>query len=176
MRRRAAPKRAILPDPKYRSKLLARFINQLMKRGKKSIAEQVTYDALEIVSSKMKDKLKKELSQTSGDIVADGESDSPILTLFAETLDKVSPTVEVRSRRVGGSTYQVPVEVRPARRQTLGMRWLIKAAKQRNEKSMAERLANEIMDILAGRGIAMKMAEDMRRMAKANQAFAGYRW
>jgi small subunit ribosomal protein S7 len=172
MRRRAAVKRSILPDPKYHSELLAKFVNQVMERGKKSVAEAIVYEALEIVSQKMKDKLKK----PSADNGTHSDQISGVLDLFSQALENVSPTVEVRSRRVGGSTYQVPVEVPVNRRQTLGMRWLIQSARKRNEKSMAMRLANEMMEAHAGRGGAVRMCEDVRRMAKANQAFAHYRW
>ncbi len=148
-------KREILADPKYGDKLVAKFVNTIMKRGKKSVAERILYDSLDIVTAKIKE-----------------ES----LSIFKKALDNVKPTVEVRSRRVGGATYQVPVEVRPQRRISLGMRWLIDSARLRGEKSMEEKLAGELMDAANSRGGAIKKKEDTHRMAEANRAFAHYRW
>ncbi len=155
-RRRAAIKRDILPDPKHKSKQIARFINRVMKSGKKSIAEKIVYKALDYLSAKRKSK----------DILED----------FDSALDRVRPGVEVRSRRVGGATYQVPVEVRADRQETLAMRWVIEAASKRSEKDMAQRIAGELNDVLEGRGTALKKREDVHKMAEANRAFAHYRW
>lgn len=169
-RRRMAPKREILPDPKYGSELLAKFINHVMVNGKKSVAEKIVYGALAEAKQKIKS-VKKDEDEGG----AEG-SGGAALTIFQNALDNISPTVEVRSRRVGGSTYQVPVEVRPSRRLALAMRWIVDAAKKRTEKTMALRLAGEIMDAISGRGNAVKKREDTHRMAMANQAFAHYRW
>jgi small subunit ribosomal protein S7 len=157
-RRSQAPKRVILPDPKHSSDLLAKFINMVMKEGKKSTAESIVYGALERISERS------------------GQQEPQSVELFGRALDNVKPMVEVKSRRVGGATYQVPVEVRPARRQTLAMRWVIDAARARNEKSMAHRLAHEILDAADNRGAAVKKREDTHRMAEANRAFSHYRW
>ncbi|VAW73332.1 SSU ribosomal protein S7p (S5e) [hydrothermal vent metagenome] len=154
-RRRVAEKREILPDPKFGSEMLARFINMVMQSGKKSVAERIIYGALDQIQER-------------------GTSD-PVETLD-KALDNVRPTVEVKSRRVGGATYQVPVEVRASRRTTLAMRWVIDAARARGEKSMALRLAGELMDAAESRGSAIKKKEDTHRMADANKAFAHYRW
>ncbi|MFC1774357.1 30S ribosomal protein S7 [Pseudomonadota bacterium] len=154
-RRRVAEKREILPDPKFGSEMLARFINMVMKSGKKSVAERIIYGALDQMQER-------------------GSSD-PVETLD-KALDNVRPMVEVKSRRVGGATYQVPVEVRASRRTTLAMRWVIDAARSRGEKSMALRLAGELMDAAESRGSAVKKKEDTHRMADANKAFAHYRW
>ncbi len=154
-RRRVAARREILPDPKFGSQTLAKFINMVMRDGKKSVAERVMYGALEQIAQKK-----------GGD---------PLEALEA-ALDNVRPMVEVKSRRVGGATYQVPVEVRPVRRNALAMRWLIEAARKRSEKSMAARLAGELMDAAEGRGSAVKKKEDTHRMAEANKAFSHYRW
>jgi small subunit ribosomal protein S7 len=154
-RRRAAERREVLPDPKYGDAVLAKFMNCLMREGKKSVAERIVYDAFE------------RIQQRSG---------KEPLQLFHSALDMVRPTLEVRSRRVGGATYQVPVEVRPERRQALATRWLINAAQARSEKTMMERLANELMDAAQGRGAAVKKREDTTRMAEANRAFSHYRW
>jgi small subunit ribosomal protein S7 len=154
-RRRVAARREALPDPKFGSELIARFINMMMVDGKKSIAERVLYGALEQVGQKK-----------GGDGVA----------LLEQALDNVRPLVEVKSRRVGGATYQVPVEVRPVRRNSLAMRWLIDSARKRSEKSMAQRLAGELMDAAESRGSAVKKREDTHRMAEANKAFSHYRW
>ncbi|MEA2078858.1 MAG: 30S ribosomal protein S7 [Pseudomonadota bacterium] len=154
-RRRAAEHREILPDPKYGNQLLARFINMVMKSGKKSVAERIIYGALDQIEQR-------------------GNSDP--VEVLDRALDKVRPMVEVKSRRVGGATYQVPVEVRPVRRTTLAMRWMIDAARARGEKTMALRLAGELMDAAESRGSAVKKKEDTHRMADANKAFAHYRW
>jgi len=154
-RRRVAARRQVLPDPKFGSELLARFINMVMVDGKKSVAERILYGAL--------------------DQVAEKKGGDPIQTLES-ALDNVRPLVEVKSRRVGGATYQVPVEVRPVRRDSLAMRWLIDAARKRSEKSMAQRLAGELMEAADQRGSAVKKREDTHRMAEANKAFAHYRW
>jgi len=154
-RRRVIGQRKILPDPKFGSEVLAKFINVVMVDGKKSISESIVYGALEIAASK---------------------SGKEHLAVFEEALDNVRPTVEVKSRRVGGSTYQVPVEVRPVRRNTLAMRWLVDAARKRGEKSMAQRLAGELMDAADNKGASVKKREDVHRMADANKAFAHYRW
>jgi small subunit ribosomal protein S7 len=154
-RRRAAERRETLPDPKYGNILLARFINMVMKSGKKSVAERIIYGALDQIQQR---------------------SSSDPVELLDKALDNVRPVVEVKSRRVGGATYQVPVEVRPVRRNTLAMRWVIDAARARGEKTMALRLAGELMDAADSRGSAVKKKEDTHRMADANKAFAHYRW
>ena len=154
-RRRVVGQRKILPDPKFHNELLAKFINILMVDGKKSTAEKIVYGALDILAQK---------------------SEKDQLELFEEALDNIRPSVEVKSRRVGGSTYQVPVEVRPVRRNALAMRWLVEAARKRGEKSMALRLANEMLDASDSKGSAVKKREDVHRMADANKAFAHYRW
>ena len=154
-RRRVAARRQILPDPKHGSQLLAKFINMMMEDGKKSVAERLIYKAL--------------------DQVAEKKGDEP-LGFLEQAMENVRPVVEVKSRRVGGATYQVPVEVRPARRNSLAMRWLIDAARKRSEKSMAHRLAGELMDAADARGSAVKKKEDTHRMAEANKAFSHYRW
>ena len=148
-------KREGLPDPKYGDKMVAKFVNTIISRGKKSTAEAILYRSLDIVTAKTKE-------------------DS--LGVFKRALENVRPTVEVRSRRVGGATYQVPVEVRPQRRLSLSMRWLIQAARDRSEKSMAEKLAAELIDAANNRGTSIKKKEDTHRMAEANRAFAHYRW
>ncbi len=155
-RRRVVAKREILPDPKFGSEMLAKFINILMLDGKKSVAERIVYGALDIMIEK--------------------KSGEEPVELFEQGLEKIRPMVEVKSRRVGGSTYQVPVEVRPARQTALAMRWLVEAARKRSEKSMRERLAGEVLDSLEGRGSAVKKREDVHRMAEANKAFSHYRW
>ena len=148
-------RREVLPDPKFHDRTVAKFINSMMERGKKSTAEGILYGALDLVAARAKE--------------------DP-LGIFRRALDNVKPVVEVRSRRVGGATYQVPVEVRPNRRMSLGMRWLVQNARGRGEKSMADRLAGEILDAANGRGGAIKKKEDTHRMAEANKAFAHYRW
>jgi small subunit ribosomal protein S7 len=155
MRRAGATKREVLPDPKYGSRLVAKFVNIMMIRGKKSTAERIMYVALTTVE----DRTKQEA-----------------LKMFKTAVDNVKPSVEVKSRRVGGSTYQVPVEVRPDRRTSLAMRWLIAAARRRGERSMAEKLASELTDAANNRGTAVKKREDTHKMAEANKAFAHYRW
>ena len=154
-RRREVPKRVILPDPKFGDQLVAKFINGVMQGGKKSTAEQIVYGAFDIVTER---------------------SGSDPLETFKSAMENIRPMVEVKSRRVGGSTYQVPVEVIPSRRTAMAIRWLITYARQRSEKTMRERLAGEFMDAAAGRGAAMKKKEDTHRMAEANKAFAHYRW
>lgn len=180
-RRKAAPKRPILPDPLFGSELLTRFTNVVMRHGKKSIAEQIVYGALETLVKRRSSKLKKEEGDEKGGGVMDSIRVSVsarkfALDTFEQVLDHLRPTVEVHSRRVGGATYQVPVEVRPSRRTTLAMRWLVEYANERGEKTMELRLAGEMLDALEGRGGAVKKREDVHRMAKANQAFAHYRW
>ncbi|GLQ30671.1 30S ribosomal protein S7 [Litoribrevibacter albus] len=154
-RRRVAAKREILPDPKFGNTTLAKFMNHVMVSGKKSTAEKIVYGAL--------------------DVVAERTNEDP-LELFNKALETVQPLVEVKSRRVGGATYQVPVEVRPSRREALSMRWLVDAARGRGEKSMALRLANEMLDAAEGKGAAVKKREDVHRMAEANKAFSHYRF
>lgn len=156
-RRHRAEKREVLPDPKFGDIVLSRFMNVLMYDGKKSIAEGIVYAAM--------DTLKKK-----------GGPNSDPLRLFHEAMDNVKPAVEVRSRRVGGATYQVPVEVRPERRQALAIRWLIDSARKRGESTMEERLSAELMDAVNNRGTAVKKREDTHRMAEANKAFSHYRW
>jgi len=154
-RRHAAEKREVLPDAKFGDRVLTKFMNNLMYDGKKSVAESIVYGAMERVEGKLKK--------------------SP-LEVFHECLDNIKPSVEVRSRRVGGATYQVPVEVRPERREALAIRWLIDAARKRNENTMEERLAGELVDAVQGRGTAVKKREDTHKMADANKAFSHYRW
>jgi len=154
-RRHAAVKRQILPDPKYKDMLLAKFTNSLMLDGKKSVAEGILYGALDILEKK-------------------GGGDP--LKMFHEAIDNVKPSVEVRSRRVGGATYQVPVEVRAERRQALAIRWVIDLARKRSENTMMERLSSELMDAANNRGAAVKKREDTHKMAEANKAFSHYRW
>lgn len=154
-RRRVAAKREILPDPKFGNITLAKFINHVMVSGKKSVAERIVYGALDKVQERSK---------------------ADPLELFEKALESVQPAVEVKSRRVGGATYQVPCEVRPSRRMALAMRWLVDASRKRGEKSMALRLAGEMLDAAEGRGAAVKKREDVHRMAEANKAFAHYRF
>ena len=156
MRRRAAPKRKIIPDSKYESELVAKFMNQLMVDGKKSIAESIVYGAFE--------QLEKD------------NKDEDLVDVFRKILEKVAPVVEVRSRRIGGATYQVPVEVRAKRRTALAMRWLVEAARKRKEKSMPARLAAELKEAMDGKGAAVKKKEDMHKMAEANKAFSHFRF
>lgn len=167
MRRRAAIKRKINVDPKYKDLVLAKFINNLMYDGKKSTAEKIVYDALETAIGRVKD-----------DEIEGGTSSGThkAITIFSAALENVGPMVEVRSRRVGGATYQVPVEVNPARRRALAIRWLIAAARKRGDKGMALRLAGEFVDAFNKRGEAVKKRETVHSMAKANQAFAHFRW
>ncbi|BBB15579.1 30S ribosomal protein S7 [Candidatus Rickettsiella viridis] len=178
-RRRVAAKREILADPKFNSELLSKFINSIMKNGKKAVAEKIVYGALQRLEERLKDKSKKAIGADDG---SQGEAGSgkfnpdALLDIFDQALDNIRPNVEVRARRVGGSTYQIPVEVRPSRKTALAMRWLKTAAGQRSEKTMAQRLAAEILDAYDNKGIAVKKREDTHRMAKANQAFAHFRW
>jgi len=148
-------RREILPDPKYHDRLVSKFINAMMEGGKRSVSERILYGAFDIVQDRAKEEA---------------------LNIFKRALDNVKPVVEVRSRRVGGATYQVPSEVRPTRRVSLGMRWMIQTARSRGEKSMTDRLAAEILEAAANRGGAVKKKEDTHRMAEANKAFAHYRW
>jgi small subunit ribosomal protein S7 len=154
-RRRVADKRTILPDPKYGSQVLARFINIVMRRGKKSVAEQIVYGALDEIKTKR---------------------DGDVLEIFSKAIENIRPLVEVKSRRVGGATYQIPVEIRHDRSTALAMRWLVEGAKSRGEKNMGLRLANEIMEAHESKGTAIKKREDMHKMAEANKAFSHYRW
>ena len=158
-RRAAAPHRTILPDPKFGNDMLAKFINMVMERGKKSAAEKIVYGAIDRIGEKKS-----------------GAAGSDAIAVLQQALDNVKPVLEVKSRRVGGATYQVPVEVRQDRRVALGMRWLITYAKARGEKTMEEKLAGEIMDAANNRGNAVKKREDTHKMAEANKAFAHYRW
>ena len=154
-RRRVVAKREVLPDPKYGNVTLAKFMNHVMISGKKSVAESIVYGALDLVSEKL--------------------NKDPI-EIFEESLENIAPMVEVKSRRVGGATYQVPVEVRPSRRMALSMRWLVEYARARGEKSMTQRLAGEIIDASQGKGNAVRKREDVHRMAEANKAFSHYRF
>lgn len=155
MRRRRAERRPITPDPLYRSERVAKFINMVMRHGKKPLAERIVYGAFELIKSR-------------------GHEDP--IAVFEKALENVMPVVEVRPRRVGGATYQVPIEVRPERRVSLGMRWLVDAARNRHEKTMQQRLAAELLEAMENRGAAVKKKEDTHRMAEANKAFAHYRW
>jgi small subunit ribosomal protein S7 len=157
-RRSQAPVRHILPDPKFSSDMLAKFMNVVMKSGKKSAAERIIYGAIDRITEKT------------------GKQGGDALGVLSQALENVKPVVEVKSRRVGGATYQVPVEVRATRRQTLAMRWVIEAARGRSEKSMSARLAHELMEAAENRGAAVRKREDTHRMAEANKAFAHYRW
>jgi small subunit ribosomal protein S7 len=154
-RRREVPKRKILPDPKFHDRMIAKFCNVVMKQGKKSTAEGIVYGALDVIASRYKE---------------------DAIEVFRKALDTVKPKVEVKSRRVGGATYQVPVEVRPERRVALAMRWLVDYSRDRGEKTMVERLAAELKEAAEGRGNAVKKREDVHKMAEANKAFAHYRW
>ncbi len=155
-RRRTAAKREILPDPKFQNKLVTRFVNSLMEHGKKSTAEQIFYGSVDEIAEKVK-------------------GEDPI-NVFKTALDNIKPMVEVKSRRVGGANYQVPVDVRPERRTALAIRWLLIAARERNEKTMQRRLAGELIDAFKKQGAAVKKREDTHRMAEANKAFSHYRW
>ena len=157
-RRSAAPVRLILPDPKFGSEMLAKFMNMVMERGKKSTAERIIYGAIDRISERT------------------GRPGDQALQVLQTALDNVKPMVEVKSRRVGGATYQVPVEVRASRRQTLAMRWVIEASRARTEKSMAQRLAHELLEAAENRGAAVRKREDTHRMADANKAFAHFAW
>ncbi len=154
-RRREVPKRDILPDPLYNSQLVTRFINVIMKDGKKTVAERILYDAFGIIKER---------------------TDDDPMKVFKRAVENVKPAVEVKSRRVGGSTYQIPIEVRPARRLALSMRWIIQNASRRGERTMREKLAYELLDAADHRGAAVKKREDTHRMADANKAYAHYRW
>ena len=171
-RRREVPKREILPDPKHHSELLAKFINVLMISGKKSTAEKIIYGALAVMDERLK-KMKKS-DDDSGE--AGGNAGGTVLRYFEQALTNVRPTVEVRSRRVGGATYQVPVEVRLDRSIALGMRWIVQASRSRGEKGMMLRLAGELVDAFESKGSAVKKREETHKLAKANQAFAHFRW
>lgn len=171
-RRREVPKREILPDPKHHSELLAKFINVLMVSGKKSTAEKIIYGALSVMEERVKKSKKADEEGESGS----GANSGTVLRYFEDALNNVRPSVEVRSRRVGGATYQVPVEVRHDRSIALGMRWIVQAARGRGEKGMMLRLAGELMDAYETKGSAVKKREDTHKMAKANQAFAHFRW
>ena len=154
-RRRSAIKREVLPDAKYKDMIITKFMNKVMLDGKKSTAEKIVYGAFEIISNKTK---------------------NDPLQFFHDSVDKIKPTLEVRSRRVGGATYQVPVEVRPARAQALAIKWLIENAKKRNEKTMKERIAGELMDAFNNKGNSTKKREDTHKMAEANRAFSHFKW
>lgn len=154
-RRREVPERVVVPDAKYNSKLVSKFIKSIMKDGKKSIAELILYDALDIIEKKSKEPAKK---------------------VFEQAIENVKPLIEVKSRRVGGSTYQVPTEIRPSRRTALGIRWIIGFARKRSEKGMVNKLASELLDAANKRGSSVKKKEDTHKMAEANKAFAHYRW
>lgn len=194
-RRKAAIKREVLPDPLYGSEDVAKFINVVMRAGKKSIAERIVYDSLEMLTDRLKkekDKGEDESGKggkggksstggsasasSSGKSKSHGHSQDEVLESLRRALGNVAPTVEVKSRRVGGATYQVPVEVASDRGIALAMRWVVQAAKGRSEKTMALRLAGELYDASLSRGASVKTRDDVHRMAKANQAFAHYRW
>ena len=154
-RRREVPERIVVPDAKYNSKLVSKFIKSIMNDGKKSIAESILYDALDIIEKKTKEPAKK---------------------VFEQAIENVKPMIEVKSRRVGGSTYQVPTEIRPSRRTALGIRWIISFSRKRSEKGMVNKLASELLDAANKRGSSVKKKEDTHKMAEANKAFAHYRW
>ncbi len=175
-RRREVPKREILPDPKYHSELLAKFINVLMVSGKKSIAEKIIYGALDILDERIKKTKKQDDDGGEGGKQTSGLTPAGVLQYFEQALDNVRPSVEVRSRRVGGATYQVPIEVRLDRSIALGMRWIVQSSRTRGEKGMMLRLAGELVDAAQNKGAAVKKREEMHRMAKANQPFAHFRW
>ena len=155
-RKSQAPERKILPDRKYESALVSKFINNVVKRGKKSLAERIVYSAFDTITERI--------------------PDAEPVEVFTQAVENVKPMLEVKSRRVGGTNYQIPIEVRPTRRQTLAFRWILEAARARSEKTMAERLANEFLDAYKKTGNAIKKREDTHRMAEANKAFAHYRW
>jgi small subunit ribosomal protein S7 len=154
-RRREVPERVIVPDAKYNNKLVSKFIKSIMKDGKKSIAESMLYDAMDIIGKK---------------------TNEPAIKIFEQALENVKPMIEVKSRRVGGSTYQVPTEIRPSRRTALGIRWIISFARKRSEKGMVNKLSAELLDAANKRGASVKKKEDTHKMAEANKAFAHYRW
>ena len=177
-RRGPAPRRDLMPDPVYRSVLVTQVVNKVLQRGKKSIAEKIVYDALAIVTEKTSTSGEK-----PGDKVSDKPADKPAektggdaLAVLKRAIDNIKPQLEVKSRRVGGATYQVPVEVRPRRATTLAIRWLVGFARDRRERTMAERLAAELLDANNGIGSAVKRKDDMHKMAESNKAFAHYRW
>ncbi len=154
-RRREVPKRKVSPDPVYNSELATRFVNKMMERGKRNVAERIFYKAMTLIEK---------------------ETEEDPMKVLKKALDNVKPILETKSRRVGGSTYQVPIEVNPHRRNSLGIRWIVRYARERGEKLMAERLAKEVLDASNSRGGAVRKREDIRRMAEANKAFAHYRW
>jgi small subunit ribosomal protein S7 len=167
-RRGPAPRRDLMPDPVYRSVLVTQVVNKVLQRGKKSIAEKIVYDALTIVAEKTS-------SEKTGDKPGE-KTTGDALAVLKRAIDNIKPQLEVKSRRVGGATYQVPVEVRPRRATTLAIRWLVGFARDRRERTMAERLAAELMDANNGIGSAVKRKDDMHKMAESNKAFAHYRW
>lgn len=189
-RRKAAPKRSILPDPLFRNEVLAKFINIVMRNGKKSVAERIVYGALDNIVKKLQSAPKGKPSgdegggkeggsksiRITGDIWSNDTAREAAIDTFRTALENITPSVEVKSRRVGGSTYQVPVEIHSGRKMALAMRWLREYASKRSEKTMVVRLANEILDAMEGRGGAVKKREDVHRMAKANQAYEHYKW
>lgn len=185
-RRKAAIKREVIPDPLYNSEQVSKFINVIMRAGKKSIAERIVYDALSMLVDRLKKehKIDDEGGKSSKSSSSTGKPKSSssshkhdeVMGALKKSLDSVAPTVEVKSRRVGGATYQVPIEVPMDRGHALAMRWIVDAAKARNEKTMSLRLAAELHEAYLGRGAAVKTRDDVHRMAKANQAFAHYRW
>ena len=172
-RRRKPEKRVILPDPRFNDLVLSKFMNNIMEDGKKSVAENIVYGALEVIETKGKNIADDEGEAAQGQ---GGGRSSKGLRIFHRVLKKVRPQLEVRSRRVGGATYQVPTEVRPERAMALAMRWIIDAARKRGEHTMMERLAGEILDAANDRGTAVKKRDDTHKMAEANKAFAHYRW
>jgi small subunit ribosomal protein S7 len=174
-RRRQPEKRVILPDPRFGDLVLSKFMNNIMQDGKKSVAESIVYGALEIVETKGKN-IADDEGDAQGSASGQGGKSSKGLRVFHRVLKKIRPQLEVRSRRVGGATYQVPTEVRPERATALAMRWIIDAARKRGEHTMMERLAGEILDAANDRGTAVKKRDDTHKMAEANKAFAHYRW
>ena len=184
-RRKAAIKREVIPDPLYNSEQIAKFINVVMREGKKSVAEKIVYNALSMLTDRLKKEHKSDDEGKGGKTSsapasvktkAKPQQHEDVLASLKKALDNVAPTVEVKSRRVGGATYQVPIEVAIDRGHALAMRWVVDAAKSRAEKTMALRLAAEMHDACLGRGASVKTRDDVHRMAKANQAFAHYRW
>jgi len=175
-RRHRAEKREVLPDPQFNDVVLTKFMNNLMLDGKKSVAENIVYGALEIVASKASADLAADDEADEAGVASTGSRAHKGLKVFHKALKKVAPQVEVRSRRVGGATYQVPVEVRFDRARALAMRWLIGSARKRGERTMVDRLAGELLDAANDRGNAIKKREDTHKMAEANKAFAHFRW
>lgn len=185
-RRKAAIKREVLPDPLYKSDQVAKFINVVMRAGKKSIAEKIVYNALSMLTERLKKDEKGDDGEGKGGKASKAAASASksktsyrhegALDSLGKALENVAPTVEVKSRRVGGATYQVPVEVAMDRGLALAMRWVVQSAKSRSEKTMAERIASELHEAYLGRGASVKIRDDVHRMAKANQAFAHYRW